>query len=189
MQKSHSNINYYAEWITSSSTTVIFQRKSLIPHLRDWVTALRPHCLPFSDPVLLHPSHNCYVFQKGASSLLGFKTVSCTTWLTLQEQNLLSAGHLEPKGEFLRDCRLPGNICSYQQGGEYKSMCTPRAWRGVRPISYCLHAVIPTPTFLLHAPASSKGQTGEASHLLCSQDTAFFSSVDAVTVAGCGKLT
>lgn len=81
---------------------------------------------------------------------------------TLQEWNLLSAGHLEPKAEFLRDCRLPGNVwevCSYQQGGEYKSTCTPRTWQGVRPMSHYLHAVKPTHTFLLCAPASSLPKT------------------------------
>lgn len=80
-QKTHSKINYCAEWITSSTTAAILQRKSLIPQLRDWVIVLRPRpsvqwpILSVSQPqVKLIPEN-----KRGGYSLMGFQNcVICT---------------------------------------------------------------------------------------------------------------
>lgn len=129
MQKSHSNVNYCHNESPAAARHSHFPKEEFDPPsegLSDSSKAPLPSvtqscCIPATTATYSRK-------QKRSIQPAGIsKLCHAQPWLTLQEQNLLSAGHLEPKGEFPRDCRLPGNICSYQPGVEYKSMCTPSA--------------------------------------------------------------
>lgn len=161
MQKTHSKINYCAAWITSSTTAAVFQRKGLITHLRDWLTVLRPQ---YSDPFLVHPCLNWNLFQKirGRYSLMQFQNcVICTTTDIARVKSAVRKTSGE-KG-------IVWETESYQEGGEYKSMCTSMTQQQRSHFLHCRTTqCVPASCISLQPSQNRTGQIEKVTCLLCS---------------------
>lgn len=150
MQKTHSKINYCAEWITSSSTAAIFQRKGLITHLRDWVTGLRLRP-SVHWPILSAPQPQLKLIpenRREGYNLMGFQNcVICTTDIArVKLAASKTSGAQRGVSERLKATKRKGNINPCAHPGH-----------GNREATIC--AVELSSVFLLHAPASNLPKT------------------------------
>lgn len=133
-QKTHSKINYCAEWITSSTTAAILQRKSLIPQLRDWVTVLRPRP-PVQWPILSASQPQLKLIPEKQKRRVQSDGISKLCDLHNNDW------HCKHEACCQQDIRSwKGSVwetASYQEGGEYKSTCTSRPWQRISHYLCC----------------------------------------------------
>lgn len=123
--------------------------------------------LQYSDPFLVHPCLNWNLFQKTTKgySLMGFR--NCTM------PDLHNDWHCKSETCCQQDIWRPkGSVCetaSYQERGDYKSMCTSRTQQQRSHFPHCRTTQCVSASCTSLQPSQNRmGQTEKVTCLLCS---------------------
>lgn len=141
-----------------------FSKEGFITHLRDWVAVLRPRP-PVQWPILsaplpqlrLIPENNRKVQSNGISELCDLHNDwHCKNGTCCQQ-------------DIWKTKRSVWETASYQERGEYKSMCTSRTQQQGSHFLHCRTTQCVSASFTSLQPSQNRmGQTEKVTCLLCS---------------------